>query len=49
MHLNSTDLGLDVIDDGLDVVLRVGLPTDESVISKKILTPGALSAPLRLT
>jgi DNA-binding transcriptional LysR family regulator len=36
-HLTLSDSGLDVIDDGLDVALRVGLPTDVSVIAKKIL------------
>ena len=38
VHLNLSDSGLDVIDDGLDVALRVGLPTDTSVIAKKILS-----------
>jgi DNA-binding transcriptional LysR family regulator len=38
VHLNLSDSGLDVIDDGLDVALRVGLPTDASVIAKKILS-----------
>jgi DNA-binding transcriptional LysR family regulator len=38
VHLMLSDSGLDVIDDGLDVVLRVGLPADSSVIAKKILT-----------
>jgi DNA-binding transcriptional LysR family regulator len=37
-HLDLSDSGLDVIDDGLDVALRVGLPTDASVIAKKILS-----------
>jgi DNA-binding transcriptional LysR family regulator len=37
-HLDLSDSGLDVIDDGLDVALRVGLPTDVSVIAKKILS-----------
>ena len=37
-HLTLSDSGLDVIDDGLDVALRVGLPTDVSVIAKKILS-----------
>ena len=36
-HLTLSDSGLDVIDDGLDIALRVGLPTDVSVIAKKIL------------
>jgi DNA-binding transcriptional LysR family regulator len=38
VHLMLSDSGLDVIDDGLDVALRVGLPGDSSVIAKKILT-----------
>jgi DNA-binding transcriptional LysR family regulator len=38
VHLNLSDAGLDVIDDGLDIALRVGLPTDASVIAKKILS-----------
>jgi DNA-binding transcriptional LysR family regulator len=38
VHLMLSDAGLDVIDDGLDVALRVGLPADSSVIAKKILT-----------
>ena len=38
VHLMLSDSGLDVIDDGLDVALRVGLPADSSVIAKKILT-----------
>jgi DNA-binding transcriptional LysR family regulator len=33
-----SDSGLDVIDDGLDVALRVGLPSDSSVIARKVLT-----------
>ena len=38
VHLNLSDSGLDVIDDGLDIALRVGLPTDGSLIAKKILS-----------
>jgi DNA-binding transcriptional LysR family regulator len=38
VHLMLSDAGLDVIDDGLDVALRVGLPADSSVIAKKILS-----------
>lgn len=38
VHLMLSDAGLDVIDDGLDVALRVGLPADSTVIAKKILT-----------
>jgi DNA-binding transcriptional LysR family regulator len=38
IHLYLSDAGLDVVDDGLDVSLRVGLPTDASVIAKRILT-----------
>jgi DNA-binding transcriptional LysR family regulator len=37
-QFNLSDSGLDVIDDGLDVALRVGLPTDASVMVKKILS-----------
>jgi DNA-binding transcriptional LysR family regulator len=37
-HLDLSDSGLDVIDDGLDIALRVGLPTDVSVIAKRILS-----------
>jgi len=38
VHLMLSDSGLDVIDEGLDIALRVGLPTDTSVIAKKILS-----------
>lgn len=38
VHLNLSASGLDVIDDGLDIALRVGLPADASVIAKKILS-----------
>jgi DNA-binding transcriptional LysR family regulator len=38
VYLYLSDSGLDVVDDGLDVSLRVGLPTDTSVIAKKILS-----------
>ncbi len=38
VHLTLSDAGLDVIDDGLDVALRVGLPADSGVIAKKILS-----------
>ena len=38
VNLMLSDSGLDVIDDGLDIALRVGLPSDASVIAKKILT-----------
>lgn len=38
VHLNLSDSGMDVIDDGLDIALRVGLPADTSVIAKKILS-----------
>lgn len=37
VHLFLSDAGLDVVDDGLDVALRVGLPPDASVMAKKIL------------
>jgi DNA-binding transcriptional LysR family regulator len=38
VHLTLSDSGLDVIDDGLDISLRVGLPDDSSVIAKKVLS-----------
>ena len=38
VHLTLSDSGLDVIDDGLDVALRVGLPDDSSVIARKVLS-----------
>jgi DNA-binding transcriptional LysR family regulator len=38
VHLLLSDAGLDVIDDGLDVALRIGLPADSSVIAKKVLS-----------
>jgi len=38
IHLYLSDSGLDVVDDGLDIALRVGLPTDASVMAKKILS-----------
>jgi DNA-binding transcriptional LysR family regulator len=38
VHLMLSDSGLDVIDDALDVALRVGLPADSTVITKKVLS-----------
>jgi DNA-binding transcriptional LysR family regulator len=38
VHLMLSDSGLDVIDESLDVALRIGLPADSSVIAKKILS-----------
>lgn len=38
IYLTLSDAGLDVVDQGLDVALRVGLPPDASVIAKKILS-----------
>jgi DNA-binding transcriptional LysR family regulator len=38
VRLVLSDAGLDVIDDGLDIALRIGLPNDNSVLAKKILT-----------
>jgi DNA-binding transcriptional LysR family regulator len=38
VHLMLSDCGLDVIDEGLDVALRVGLPADSGVIARKILS-----------
>jgi DNA-binding transcriptional LysR family regulator len=37
-HLALSDSGLDVIDDALDVALRIGLPDDSSVIARKVLS-----------
>ena len=38
VHLTLSDSGLDFIDDALDVALRVGLPSDTSVVAKKVLS-----------
>jgi len=43
VHLVLSDAGLDVIDDGLDVALRVGLPSDSSVIARRVLTARAIT------
>ena len=48
VHLFLSDAGLDVVDDGLDVALRVGLPPDASVMAKKILHPKASPPPFPL-
>jgi DNA-binding transcriptional LysR family regulator len=37
-HLMLSDAGLDIIDDGLDVALRIGLPADSGAVAKKILS-----------
>jgi len=37
VRLVLSDAGLDVIDDGLDVALRIGLPNDNTVMARKIL------------
>jgi DNA-binding transcriptional LysR family regulator len=37
-HLTLSDSGFDVIDDGLDIALRVGLPVDTTVIARKVLS-----------
>jgi DNA-binding transcriptional LysR family regulator len=37
VRLVLSDIGLDVIDDNLDVALRIGLPPDTGVIAKKLL------------
>jgi DNA-binding transcriptional LysR family regulator len=37
VRLMLSDAGLDVIDDGLDVALRIGLPNDNTVMARKIL------------
>ncbi len=41
VRLVLSDLGLDVIDDNLDVALRIGLPADTGVIAKKLLSEPA--------
>ncbi|MGI4984127.1 MAG: LysR family transcriptional regulator [Janthinobacterium lividum] len=38
VRLVLSDVGLDVIDDNLDVALRIGLPADTGVIAKKLLS-----------
>jgi DNA-binding transcriptional LysR family regulator len=38
VRLVLSDAGLDVIDDGVDIALRVGLPDDHSLIARKILS-----------
>ncbi|HTB17763.1 MAG TPA: substrate binding domain-containing protein, partial [Bryobacteraceae bacterium] len=38
VHLVLSDAGLEVGEDGLDVALRVGLPNDPAVLSRKLLT-----------
>jgi DNA-binding transcriptional LysR family regulator len=38
VRLVLSDSGLDVIDDGLDIALRIGLPDDNSVMARKILS-----------
>jgi DNA-binding transcriptional LysR family regulator len=38
VHLTLSDSGLNVIDDGLDIALRVGLPNDSSVIARQVLS-----------
>jgi DNA-binding transcriptional LysR family regulator len=37
-HLVLSDAGLEVGEDGLDVALRVGLPTDPAVLTRKLVT-----------
>jgi DNA-binding transcriptional LysR family regulator len=37
-RLVLSDVGLDVIDDNLDVALRIGLPEDTGVVAKKLLS-----------
>lgn len=37
VRLVLSDIGLDVIDDNLDVAIRIGLPPDTGVIAKKLL------------
>ncbi|GGD70274.1 LysR family transcriptional regulator [Caballeronia grimmiae] len=38
VRLVLSDVGLDVIDDNLDVALRIGLPSDTGVVAKKLLS-----------
>lgn len=38
VHLVLSDAGLEVAEDGLDVALRVGLPNDPSVLTRKLLS-----------
>lgn len=38
VRLILSDVGLDVIDDNLDVALRIGLPPDTGVVAKKLLS-----------
>lgn len=38
VQLVLSDAGLDVVDDSLDIALRVGLPVDTSVIARKLLS-----------
>jgi DNA-binding transcriptional LysR family regulator len=38
VRLVLSDIGLDVIDDNLDIALRIGLPPDTGVIAKKLLS-----------
>jgi DNA-binding transcriptional LysR family regulator len=38
VRLVLSDIGLDVIDDNLDVALRIGLPPDTGVVAKRLLS-----------
>jgi DNA-binding transcriptional LysR family regulator len=38
VHLVLSDAGLEVGEDGLDVALRIGLPNDPSVLTRKLVT-----------
>ena len=38
LHLVLSDAGLEVGEDGLDVAIRVGLPADPAVLTRKLLT-----------
>ena len=38
VQLSLSDVGLDVIDDELDVAIRVGLPDDPSIVVRRLLT-----------
>ncbi|MDT8871500.1 hypothetical protein RAA17_11480 [Komagataeibacter rhaeticus] len=37
VHLILSDAGLDVIDDGLDIAIRPGMPTDQEVMTTSLL------------
>jgi DNA-binding transcriptional LysR family regulator len=49
VRLVLSDIGLDVIDDNLDVALRIGLPADTGVIAKKLLSSRRIVRGARLS